>query len=107
MRKPWFFLGFLLAALVIAGAVSYLADSNPDGLDHATMQGCQVVDDQLTGSCIAKNAEDHRLAEGPLADYTVGGSDGSTGLAGVLGVGITLVVAGGLFWVLRKRSVTT
>ncbi|WP_436500589.1 PDGLE domain-containing protein [Actinokineospora sp. HUAS TT18] len=105
MKK--FFLGFLFAALVVAGAVSYFADSNPDGLDHATMQGCEVIDDQLTGSCIAKNAEDHKLADSPLADYTVGGSDGSTGLAGVLGVGITLAVAGGLFWALRKRPVKT
>ncbi|CRK58321.1 Additional substrate-specific component NikN of nickel ECF transporter [Alloactinosynnema sp. L-07] len=105
MKK--FFLGFLFAALVIAGAVSYLADSNPDGLDHATQQGCEVVDDQLTGSCIANNAEEHRLADSPLADYAVGGSEGSTGLAGVLGVGITLVLSGGLFWLLRKRSVHT
>jgi cobalt/nickel transport protein len=106
MKTRGFFLGFLLAALVIAGAVSYLADSNPGGLDHATLQGCAVDSaEQLTGSCIAQNAQEHRLASSPLADYAVEGAPASTGVAGVIGVTITLVFAGGLFWLLRKRSV--
>ncbi|MGQ0840131.1 PDGLE domain-containing protein [Actinokineospora sp.] len=102
-----FLLGFLLVALVLAGGVSYLADSNPDGLDHATLSGCEVVETdggkQLNGSCIAQNAKEHELASGPLADYTVGGDDTLTGLAGVIGVVVTLIVAGGLFWLLRRR----
>ena len=46
-----------------------------------------------------------RAAAGsPLADYAIGGAEGTVGLAGVLGVIVTLAVAGGLFWLLRRRS---
>jgi cobalt/nickel transport protein len=107
-KKSWlFFAAFALVALVFAGVFSYLADSDPDGLDSATLKGCEVVEtgagEELTGDCIARNARDHHLADGPLAGYTVGGDDRLTGVAGVLGVVGTLVVAGGLFWLLRRR----
>ena len=104
-RRGLFFVGFLLIALVLAGGVSYFADSDPDGLDHATQVGCTVgQDESLTGNCIAQNAKDHALKDGPLADYSVGGDSAFTGVAGVIGVIATLAVAGGLFWLLRKRS---
>ncbi|HEX2133432.1 MAG TPA: PDGLE domain-containing protein [Actinophytocola sp.] len=103
-----FFAGFAVVALVIAGALSYFADSDPDGLDTATLEGCEVVEtdagEELVGDCVARNAGDHHLSESPLADYAVGGDDRFTGVAGVLGVLATLVVAGGLFWLLRRRS---
>jgi cobalt/nickel transport protein len=102
-----FYLGFALVALVVAGVLSYFADSDPDGLDSATLKGCEVVEtaagEELTGSCIAQRAGDHHLADSPLADYTVDGDDRFTGVAGVLGVLATAVVAGGLFWLLRRR----
>jgi cobalt/nickel transport protein len=106
--KPWkFFAGFALVALIVAGALSYFADSDPDGLDSATLKGCEVVEtgagEQLTGNCIAQRAGDHHLADSPLADYAVDGDDRFTGVAGVLGVLATAVVAGGLFWLLRRR----
>jgi cobalt/nickel transport protein len=107
-RATGFFVGFLLVALLIAGGLSYLASPDPDGLDSVTLAGCQVVEtdggEQLDGTCIAQNAEEHSLADGPLADYAVGRGEGTVGLAGVLGVVVTLVVAGGLFWVLRRRG---
>jgi cobalt/nickel transport protein len=107
-RRGLFFLGFAIAALVVAGALSYFADSDPDGLDTATLEGCEVVEsaagEELVGDCIARGAQDHHLAGSPLADYAVDGDDRFTGVAGVLGVAVTLVVAGGLFWLLRKRS---
>lgn len=107
-RKTGLFLAaFAVVALLIAGVFSYFADPDPDGLDSATLKGCEVVEtdagEELTGDCIARNAQDHHLADGPLADYAVGGDDRFTGVAGVLGVLGTLVVAGGLFWVLRTR----
>jgi cobalt/nickel transport protein len=110
-RKTWvFFAGFAVVALVLAGVLSYFADSDPDGLDSATLKGCEVVTtdggEELTGDCIAKDARDHPLADSPLADYAVGGDDRFTGVAGVLGVLATLVVAGGLFWLLRRRPAT-
>jgi cobalt/nickel transport protein len=107
MKQSFFLVGFALVALVIAGALSYFADSNPDGLDSATLKGCEVVEtdqgERLTGNCIAQQAGDHHLSDSPLADYAVGGDDRFTGVAGVLGVLATAVIAGGLFWLLRRR----
>lgn len=98
-----FFLAFGVVALLIAGLLSYLASSSPDGLDSATLDGCTEVGEELTGECIAKNARDHDLAGSPLADYSLGGTEGTVGVAGVIGVLVTLVLAGGLFWLLRPR----
>jgi cobalt/nickel transport protein len=106
-RGVLFFAGFALIALLLAGGVSYFADSNPDGLDSVTLQGCAVgKDESLAGTCIAQNAKDHALKDGLFADYAVGGDNRFTGLAGVVGVIATLAVAGGLFWLLRRRSPT-
>jgi len=105
------YVGLLVAALLIAGGLSYFASSDPDGLDKATLEGCQVVEtdggEQLTGTCIAQNAADTPTAGSPLADYSIVGGDGTTGLAGVIGVLVCLAVGGGLFWVLRRRGPTS
>ncbi|MCW1959900.1 MAG: PDGLE domain-containing protein [Mycobacterium sp.] len=113
-RGRWFWAGFLIVTLLIAGGLSAVASSSPDGLDAATLRGCQVIEsdgsEALTGQCIAQNARDHAMAASPLADYSVRGAEGSTGLAGVLGVLITLFVAGGLFLALARakpRTTTT
>lgn len=110
-RKPLFWIVFALAALVIAGGVSYFASSSPDGLDSATLQGCEIVEvdgeETLTGDCIAQHATDHHLAESPLADYSVGGGEGTGGIAGIIGVVVTLAVAGGLFWVIARTRTKT
>jgi cobalt/nickel transport protein len=101
-----FYAGFLVVALLLAGVVSYAASSNPDGLDAVTVSGCELDEsgEPVGGTCIAQNAGEHATAGSPLADYTVGGSEGTTGIAGVIGVLVTLLVAGGLFWLLRRRS---
>ncbi|MGW5646304.1 PDGLE domain-containing protein [Saccharopolyspora sp. NPDC003752] len=103
-----FLLVFGLFILVIAGGVAYFADSDPDGLDAVTQRGCTVVEteqgEQLEGQCIAQHAQDHAFSGGPLADYTVGGDDRWTGVAGVIGAVVTLGAAGGLFWGLRRRT---
>ncbi|WP_232664448.1 PDGLE domain-containing protein [Pseudonocardia sp. TRM90224] len=103
-----FYVGFLLVTLIIAGGLSYFASSSPDGLDTVTLHGCQVVEvetgEQLNGSCIAQNTGDHIVAGSPLADYSIGGAEGTTGVAGVAGVVVTVLVAGGLFWLLRRRG---
>jgi cobalt/nickel transport protein len=102
-----FFLAFGVAALLIAGLLSYLASSSPDGLDSVTLDGCTVTEangaEQLSGECIARNAREHQLSDSPLADYTVGGVDALSGLSGVVGVLVTLGLAGGLFWLVRPR----
>ena len=103
-RRLW--VGFLIATLVVAGGLSYLASSSPDGLDAATLRGCETIGsdgaEQLTGQCIAQSAHDHALADSPLADYTLGGASGGVGVAGVIGAVATLAVASLLFWVLAR-----
>lgn len=88
-----FFIGFAVVSLLLAGVVSYFANSNPDGLDHVT---------EVHG--IAAHAKESPTSGSLFADYAVGGDSRFTGVAGVLGVVVTLVLAGGLFWLLRKRS---
>lgn len=103
-----FWVVFSAVTLVIAGGVSYLASSSPDGLDSATLKGCEVIEtngeEMLTGDCIAQHAADHPMATSPLADYAVAGHDWSGGLAGVIGVIVTLAVAGGAFWVIARSK---
>jgi cobalt/nickel transport protein len=108
VKRHWkFFAGFALVALICAGVLSYFADSAPDGLDSATLKGCTVVQtpqgEELRGSCIAQQAGEHHMSDSPLADYAVGGDSRFTGVAGVLGVLATAALAGGLFWLLRRR----
>ena len=106
-----FYVGFLVVALIVAGGLSYFASSAPDGLDTVALNGCQTVQTpggaELTGECIARNATDHATAGSPLADYSLFGGDGTVGAAGIIGVLVTLVVAGGLFWLLRRRGART
>lgn len=107
-RTPlYFFAGFLVVALLIAGLLSYLADSSPDGLTKVAHEGCTQVNGQLHGQCIAQFTEEHALSDGPFAGYGVEGIASSTGLAGILGVVVTLVLAGGLFWLVRGRRSST
>ncbi|WP_395307106.1 PDGLE domain-containing protein [Mycobacterium sp. AMU20-3851] len=99
-----FWAAALILTLLIAGGVSYLASANPDGLDSATLRGCEVTEidgaEELTGNCIAQHADEHALAGSPLADYAVDGREHTGGLAGVIGVLVTLAAAGGLFRIL-------
>jgi membrane protease YdiL (CAAX protease family) len=96
MRRRWgFFLAGLLVSLLIAGVASFYASSAPDGLEKvAADRGFEDT------------AKDRAMADGPLADYGTRGVSNarlSGGLAGVAGVTITLIAAGGLFWLLAYR----
>jgi cobalt/nickel transport protein len=107
MSGRWrFWLAFAAVTLVIAGVVSYFASSSPDGLDSATLRGCEVVEtadgEELTGDCIAQQASDHALSTSPLADYAIGGRDGTGGIAGIIGVLVTVAVAGSAFWLIAR-----
>ncbi|MFE0644271.1 energy-coupling factor ABC transporter permease [Streptomyces sp. NPDC058877] len=93
-RKLW--IGGLVTALVLAGFVSFYASASPDGLE-------KVAADQG----IDKNVQEHAAADSPLADYGVKGIElprVAVGLAGAIGVGATLAVGSGLFWVVRRRT---
>lgn len=91
-----FYLLALLTCLLVAGVASYYASSSPDGLEFVA---------ERTGFLHA--ADDSAAAGSPLADYQTTGVDNarlSGGLAGVIGVVVMLVLGGGLFWALRRRS---
>jgi cobalt/nickel transport protein len=107
MRR-WFILTGLAVALVLAGVVSNLASSAPDGLEHTATRGCTLdADGDITGgTCIARAEREHEIADGPLAGYGLRGVDNeflATGLAGVTGVLLTFAIGGGAFWLLRRR----
>ena len=89
----------LVASLLLAGFVSFYASSNPDGLE-------KVAADHG----IDQKAKEHASADSPLADYGVRDVDDarlSGGLAGVIGVGVTVVAGTGVFWAVRKRRSTS
>ena len=106
IRRRWFWIAFVVATLLIAGGISYFASTSPDGLDSATLRGCEVVEspegEQLTGSCIAQHATEHTMSTSPLADYVVGGHAATGGLAGVIGVLVTVALAGSTFWLIAR-----
>jgi cobalt/nickel transport protein len=104
--RRWFFAAFAVVTLLIAGGVSYFASASPDGLDSATLRGCEVVDtgggEALTGDCIAQHAGDHAMSGSPLADYAIEGDEATGGLAGVIGVAVTVTIAGTVFWLIAR-----
>ncbi|MFB7714839.1 energy-coupling factor ABC transporter permease [Streptomyces sp. NPDC056105] len=92
-RKVW--ITGLVTSLVLAGFVSFYASANPDGLE-------KVAHDKG----IDKTTEKHASDGSPLAGYgvkDVGDARLSGGLAGVIGVGVTVVAGSGIFWALRRR----
>ncbi len=96
MRNHRFLIAGLLVALLIAGVGSYYASSHPDGLEYVAGE---------TG--FDHTAEDPIDTGSPFADYGTEGVDDarlSGGIAGVVGVALTLLIGGGLFWVLRRRG---
>ncbi|MFE1288574.1 energy-coupling factor ABC transporter permease [Streptomyces sp. NPDC058751] len=92
-RKVW--ITGLVTSLVLAGFVSFYASASPDGLE-------KVAKDKG----IDAKVEAHAAEDSPLADYGVKDvSDArlSGGLAGVIGVGVTVVAGTGVFWAVRRR----
>ncbi|GDX13832.1 hypothetical protein LBMAG02_6250 [Actinomycetes bacterium] len=91
-----FYLLFFIAALSLAGGLSFYASSSPDGLE-------KVAEDEG----FLESAKDSALSNSPLADYGLAGLDSerlSVGIAGVVGVVATAVIALALFTLIKKRS---
>jgi cobalt/nickel transport system permease protein len=95
--------GFAAAGLVVAAllvlVVAPLASSEPDALERVAIdQG------------FAESAEEHAVAESPLADYGVRGvedSEAGTRVAGLVGVLVTFGVGAGIvgvFVVLKRKG---
>ncbi|GEP38936.1 hypothetical protein NPS01_25990 [Nocardioides psychrotolerans] len=96
MRTRTFVITGLLVALLVAGFGSYYASSHPDGL--------QYVADR-TG--FGDSAKDSPTSDSPFANYDTAGVDDERlggGLAGVIGVLLTLVIAGGVAYAVRRRT---
>ena len=94
-RRRWFWVAGIVVTLLVAAVLSGVASSSPDGLERA-------AEDAGFGH----TAEDSAVAGSPLADYALGGQDGalSGGVAGVIGVAVTLLLAGGLAFAVRRRG---
>ncbi|MEH0555956.1 energy-coupling factor ABC transporter permease [Streptomyces sp. B21-101] len=85
----------LVTSLVLAGFVSFYASASPDGLE-------KVAADKG----IDAKAGKHATSDSPLADYGVKDVTNarlSGGLAGVIGVGATVVGGSAVFWAVRRR----
>ncbi|MGW0766562.1 energy-coupling factor ABC transporter permease [Streptomyces sp. NPDC002676] len=88
-------IGGLITSLVLAGFVSFYASASPDGL-------MKVAHDKG----IDKKTQKHASDGSPLAGYGVKDiTDGraSKGLAGAIGVGVTVVAGSTVFWAVRRR----
>jgi len=85
-------IGAGLVSLLLAGVVSFFASDSPDGLEHvAETEG------------FADTARDHAFGGFALADYgDVGGIP--VGIAGILGVLLTVAVGMLVFRAVRRRS---
>ena len=92
-RSPWpLLVGGLGVTLVLAGAVSFFASSNPDGLEYVAEQEGFI-----------ETAEDSAVGGFTLADYgEVGGIP--VGVAGLIGVGLTILVGLAVFWLVARRA---
>jgi cobalt/nickel transport protein len=91
-------LGILLVSLLLAGIISFYASGSPDGLES-------VAEDEG----FLQTAEDSATAGSPFADYGTEGVDderASVGVAGVLGVLVTLALASGIAYVVTRRRPT-
>lgn len=93
-NKKFLATGFLVS-IFLAGIVSFYASSDPDGLE-------KVAED----IGFIETAKDHTYADGALADYGVKGIENeraSVGVAGIIGVIGTAVVAGVMFRFIARK----
>jgi len=92
-RNTALFVGALALVLVTAVGLSQFASDQPDGLEYVADQ-----------EGFAESADEHVLAEAPLADYG-GNLDGTestnVAVAGLIGVLVTLGLGFGVFWLVR------
>ena len=96
MRFGVFLTAGVAVALALAFFVSPLASDEPDGLQKVAIDE-GFADQEAT----------HALDDAPTAGYVVKGIDDdrlSTGVAGLLGVGATFALAGGLFLLVRRAG---
>ncbi len=93
-NRPFLIAGLTLT-LFLAGVVSWFASSSPDGLEKVA--GDTGFLDTATG---------HVSDGSPLAGYEASFVDGRLGqsIAGIAGVALTLAIAYGLTWAVRRKA---
>jgi hypothetical protein len=95
-RTTGFILAGLLVSVLVAAGIAQFASDQPDGLEY-------VAEEQG----FADTAEEHDLADAPLADYGEGltGNDAlDTALAGIAGVAVTFAIGYGVFRLARRTA---
>src|SRR5690606_32363205 len=99
------FIGLAFTSLVVAGILAPLAVDTPGALEVATSRGGEIdsLAAELTGDCMARHAEEHRLADSALAGHTIDARPGSPGVAAVPATLGTSVLASVCFRALVPR----
>lgn len=95
VKNKTFLIWSFLISLFLAGVISFYASSSPDGLEKVAEEIGFI-----------ETAQEHSNADGVLADYGVKGVENervSVGLAGVIGVIGTAVIAGLLFRFISRK----
>jgi hypothetical protein len=95
LRAGWVAVGIGVAALVLAGLVSFYASSSPDGLNR-------VAQDQG----FSDTGHNHQTVDWPFAGYQTQHVDNarfSRGVAGMVGVVVVLALVGGIAHTARKH----
>jgi cobalt/nickel transport system permease protein len=95
VTRKRFFIAFAAVTLLIASLGGFVASASPDGLERVARD-----------HGVAAAQKEPPAGDAPLADFGVKGVDSSglaSGLAGVLGVGVVLVLAGSLAYAVRRR----
>ncbi len=86
----------VVVCLLLAGVVSFYASNHPDGLVFVAGE-----------KGFLSSAKGHASDGSPFAGYATRGIDDarlSGGIAGIVGVAVVGLLAGGLFTVLRRRG---
>lgn len=108
-------LGVLLVfAIVVGGGLSLLASSNPDGLEWSMEKVAGTAELETTGNAY-DSAANIQESTAFLPDYGFKSADGEgsaagTSVSGIVGAGITLVLAGGtgyLIYAVKRRKEKT
>lgn len=92
----WVVAGLAVAALILAGFVSFYASTSPDGLNRVAAD-----------KGFASTEKTHHVDGSPLAGYESKGVHNarlSKAIAGVSGTVIVLALAGGLTLLVRRRQ---
>lgn len=86
-----------LAAVLVAGGLSLAASGLPDGLEWAMEKTAGTAELEAQGAVLEKAAEiQEKTAQMPDYAAPVDNEQASTSLAGVLGAGMTFLLAGGV-----------